>query len=164
MILFIRQITAKWILKPFNQLIHTGLGPSKLSLTLALGACLGMAPFPGTTITCTVVALFLGLNIGAIQVINYMVYPLQLLLLYPLFRLATYFSHQTSMTESISGFIGHLKLDWAGTLSSLGLVAAIATLIWGLISIPLGIFIYKFSLPLFSKWMNGKNDTSQKII
>jgi uncharacterized protein (DUF2062 family) len=61
-----------------------GYNPEKLALSLALGFCIGTFPLIGTTtLICTLVAVPFRLNLPAIQIANYAVYPLQLLLLVP---------------------------------------------------------------------------------
>jgi len=70
-----------------------GLEPSKASLSVSLGFLWGVFPILGTcTILCTLTALLLKLNMGLIQAVNYLVYPIQLALLLPCFYLGTMFT------------------------------------------------------------------------
>ena len=56
----------------------------KIALCIALGIVLGIFPIIGTsTLLCTVAALTLRLNLPIIQIVNYAVYPLQIVLLAP---------------------------------------------------------------------------------
>ena len=72
-------------------LLKQGITPEKIALTVALGAFIGTIPMLGTTtILCTVVALALRLNLPAIQMVNGIVYPLQLILLIPFYRLGAW--------------------------------------------------------------------------
>ncbi len=65
-----------------------GLSSQKLALSLAFGITLGTFPLLGvTTILCTLAALILKLNLPVIQFANYLVYPLQILLLVPYYHL-----------------------------------------------------------------------------
>ena len=58
-----------------------------MAICLALGAGIGIFPILGTTTAiCALVALVLRLNLVAIQIANYAVYPLQLLLIIPFLR------------------------------------------------------------------------------
>jgi steroid 5-alpha reductase family enzyme/uncharacterized protein (DUF2062 family) len=76
------------LLRPILDLLRQGVTPKKIALSLALGVALGVFPLLGsTTALCAVAALVLRLNLPAIQVINYFVYPLQIALLIPFFRL-----------------------------------------------------------------------------
>jgi len=58
-----------------------------MALSIALGAALGMFPVLGwTTALCLIAAIVLRLNLPAIQIVNYFVYPAQLALLLPFFH------------------------------------------------------------------------------
>lgn len=69
-----------------------GLSCEKLALSIALGITLGTFPVLGmTTILCMVAALTLKLNLPVVQFANYFVYPLQIMLLVPYYRLGNLF-------------------------------------------------------------------------
>ena len=73
------------ILKLTKVLLGEGLSVEKISLCIALGTALGIFPVVGsTTLMSAIAALVLRLNLPAIQAVNYLVYPLQLVLLAPL--------------------------------------------------------------------------------
>jgi uncharacterized protein (DUF2062 family) len=64
------------------------MAPESISLSVALGLVFGVFPVFGfPTIFCALAALTLGLNLPAIQAVNYLAYPLQLILLVPFIRL-----------------------------------------------------------------------------
>ena len=72
---------------PIVDLLRQGITPEKIALSLAFGICLGVFPVLGsTTILCTLAAILFRLNLPAIQLVNYFVYPLQLALLIPFIR------------------------------------------------------------------------------
>lgn len=74
--------------RPIVDLLRQGVTPEKLALSIALGVALGVFPVIGTTTAlCALAALILRLNLPAIQIVNYFVYPLQIALLIPFFRL-----------------------------------------------------------------------------
>jgi hypothetical protein len=64
------------------------LDPQGLAWSLAVGIALGTIPLVGTsTLLCLGVAMAFRLNQPAMQLANYLAYPLQLLLLLPFIRL-----------------------------------------------------------------------------
>lgn len=68
--------------------LSQGISPRRLALTLALGIAIGCLPMVGvTTALCVVLAYVLKLNLPALQAANYLVMPLQLLLIAPFIRL-----------------------------------------------------------------------------
>ena len=65
---------------PIINLLKQGITPEKISLCIALGVMLGVFPVIGSTmILCTIASLSLKLNLPLIQIISYLVYPLQFL-------------------------------------------------------------------------------------
>jgi uncharacterized protein (DUF2062 family) len=74
--------------RPILELLRQGITPEKIALSVALGAALGVFPAIGLSTTlCAIAALSFRLNLPAIQVANYSVYPVQIALLLPFFRL-----------------------------------------------------------------------------
>src|SRR5512145_1002136 len=74
-------------LEPIRHQLTQGVTPRALALSLAVGFGLGTFPVLGATaILCAVAAAALRLNHPAIQLVNFIAYPLQLLLLVPLLR------------------------------------------------------------------------------
>ncbi len=77
----------KRIVEPVLALLRQGVTPEKIALGMALGITLGVAPMIGsTTILCVIAAFVLRLNPAAIQIVNYLMSPLQLALLVPFIR------------------------------------------------------------------------------
>lgn len=75
------------LVRPILELLRQGVTPEKIALSVALGVALGVFPMLGTTTAlCAIAALLLRLNLPAIQIVNYFVYPLQIGLLVPFFR------------------------------------------------------------------------------
>ncbi len=67
-----------------------GMSPRRLALTLALGAALGMLPAVwGSTLICALLAFRFKLNQAVIQAANYLVYPVQIALFVPFYRLGS---------------------------------------------------------------------------
>jgi uncharacterized protein (DUF2062 family) len=68
--------------------LRQGITAERLAFSIALGGALSCFPIVGTTtILCTIVALTFRLNLPAIQVGNYLAFPLQLALFVPFLRL-----------------------------------------------------------------------------
>jgi uncharacterized protein (DUF2062 family) len=85
---FMKQSLERRFAGPILELLKQGATPEKLALSIALGAVIGVFPALGTTTTiCALLALALGLNLPAVQLANYAVYPAQIALLLPFFRL-----------------------------------------------------------------------------
>jgi uncharacterized protein (DUF2062 family) len=75
------------VIAPVVAQLRQGITPEKVALTLALGAVLGIFPILGAcTFLCAVAGVWLRLNQPLIQLVNYLMYPLQLALLIPFYR------------------------------------------------------------------------------
>jgi hypothetical protein len=76
------------MVQPILELLRQGVTPEKIAMSVALGAALGVIPAVGwSTTLCAIAAIAFKLNLPAIQIVNYFVYPAQILLLVPFFRL-----------------------------------------------------------------------------
>jgi uncharacterized protein (DUF2062 family) len=75
------------LVRPILDLLRQGVTPEKIALSIALGAALGVIPVLGwSTTLCALAAIVWRLNLPAIQIVNYLVYPAQIALLVPFFR------------------------------------------------------------------------------
>lgn len=98
-------------------LLVQGVTPEKIALSLAIGICLGVFPIVGTTTAlCTVAAIVFRLNLPAIQLVNYFVYPLQLALLIPFIRLGEIIFRAPHVSLSLTVILESVKRSaWQAT-------------------------------------------------
>ena len=100
-------------------LLKQGITPQKIALAVALGVLLGIAPVLGTTIvSCTVAALALGLNLPLIQLVNNLVYPLQLLLLIPFVQAGQRLFGEPPLPLSVSQIVARFQQDFWGSVAT----------------------------------------------
>ncbi len=79
-----------------------GVTPQKIALSIALGLSLGIIPVLGTTTAlCAVAAIRFKLNQPVIQLVNWLVYPLQLGLLLVFARIGEWMMHAPCMNFSL---------------------------------------------------------------
>ena len=63
------------VVAPIVALLTQGITPGKIALSLAFGITLGVFPVLGTTtLLCVAAALMFGLNLPAIQLVNWLIY------------------------------------------------------------------------------------------
>jgi len=87
------------------QLIQ-GVTPQKMALTIALGFSLGVFPILGTTTAlCAIAAIRLKLNQPVIQLVNWLVYPLQLAWLLIFVRIGERLMQAPPVSLSIPGLL-----------------------------------------------------------
>lgn len=133
------------IARPILDSLRQGVTPEKLALSIALGAALGVFPLPGTTTAlCALAALLFRLNLPAIQIVNYSVYPAQLALLLPFFRLGKWLFRAPHLPLSATQLIAMMRASYWGSLHTLWITAWHGVVAWcllGLAFVPLGYVI-----------------------
>lgn len=124
-----------------RKIFHQGLTPHQLALTIALGVAVGIVPLVwGATPLCALLAFRLRLNQVAIQAVNYLVYPLQIVLFLPFYTLgASIFPwgpvlSPTSLRAGLQPDLsGNLTLILVTTLKALGAWLLLAPLLAALL-------------------------------
>ena len=90
------------IVKPTLKMLKQGTSPEKLSLSITSGAVIGILPVVGaTSLLSAAIAFTFRLNVPTVQLINYLVYPLQLILMIPFIRMGAFLFNAESMPFSV---------------------------------------------------------------
>ena len=133
------------IVTPIINLLKQGITPEKIALCIALGVMLGVFPVIGSTmILCTIASLSLKLNLPLIQIISYLVYPLQFLLLIPFVRFGEWVLGVPEFPISIEALVDMIKTDIIQTIITFWdatMHAIFAWLVIAFILIPLIYFL-----------------------
>ena len=133
-------------------LLSQGITPHKVALTLALGVVLGVNPIIGTsTILCAVAALWLGLNLPLIQLINYLAYPLQILLLIPFVQAGQWLFREPPLPFGAAQIKTMLAAGLWKAVQALWSYALHGMVAWVFLGALMGIAIYGCSLPLLQR-------------
>lgn len=107
-----RGLLYRRVVDPILELMSQGLTPEKIALSLAFGIVLGVFPMLGsTTILCAVAALISRLNLRSIRLVNYLIYPLQFLLLIPFLRLGEKLFHAAPLQLSVAQMLAMAHAD-----------------------------------------------------
>lgn len=138
-------------------LLRQGMSAKKLSLTISLGAVLGIIPVFGfITAVCAAIAAWWRLNIPLAIAVLYAVMPLQILLFVPFIRLGELIFGIEKLLLAPDKVIEQLQLDTVGYMlqiwhSVLGALGA-----WALVSVLLGCALYYLSLVLILRFKKKK--------
>ncbi|MGA9641472.1 MAG: DUF2062 domain-containing protein [Terriglobales bacterium] len=131
------------VVAPIVALLTQGITPGKIALSLAFGITLGVFPVLGTTtLLCVAAALMFGLNLPAIQLVNWLIYPLQLILLLPFMRLGERSFRASPLQFSRAQIVAIAHGDLRHAVTSLWRVEAHAMLGWLLIGPPAILLLY----------------------
>ena len=133
-------------------LLAEGVTPEKLALSLALGVAIGVFPVLGTTTAlCALAALLLRLNLPAIQIVNYFVYPAQIALLFPFFRLGEKLFGAQRLPLSAAQILAMFRAHLWGATQFLWTTVWHAAIAWCLAAPPVAAILYLIMVPLFQR-------------
>jgi uncharacterized protein (DUF2062 family) len=114
-----------------------GISPRRLALTLAIGFAIGCIPVAGVpTAVCILLAVTLRLNLPVLQAANYLVMPLQWLLMAPFVRMGQWLFHGVSTSTQALKLSSLLHLSPQELLAQLSGLAGHAMAAWLLIALP----------------------------
>src|SRR5262249_31759898 len=121
--------------RPVLDLLRQGVTPEKIALSVALGAALGVFPVLGlTTALCAIAALVLRLNLPVIQTVNYLVYPLQIALLIPFFRVGEWLFRAQHVPLSVTQIYAMIHANMWEAIRVLWTTAWHAIVVWCLLA------------------------------
>lgn len=110
------------VVDPILKLLKQGISPDKIALCMSVGVVISIFPVIGaTTLMCAIAAIILHLNLPAMQIVNYMVYPLQIALLIPFFHFGAILFGVEPLPLSAEDLIAMFRADfWGGDQPTLG--------------------------------------------
>ena len=145
------------LVRPILRLLRQGVTSEKIALSLALGAVLGVFPVLGsTTALCTLAAITLQLNLPAIQLVNLFVYPLQIALLIPFFRLGERLFHSPHLPLLVPQIYAMIHADMGNAIRSLWTTTWHAILVWSLVAPPCVAALYAVLAPALHRLARRK--------
>ena len=123
-----------------------GFTPQKIALTIALGLNLAVFPILGsTTLLCALVAFCLKLNQPVIQLVNWLAYPLQLMLLLGFVRIGEWLMRAPPVPFSIPELLRKFNESPGKFMQEFGMTGVHGIVAWLLIA-PLAAALIYFLL------------------
>ena len=140
------------VIKPLVKLLRQGITPEKLALSLALSAALAVIPAFGWSVwLCALAGVAFGLNLPAMQAMNYFLYPAQVALLLPFFRLGEKLFRAPHLPLSVSQIFSMVHANFWGAIKLLWSTTWHAMVVWALLA-PFAVgLIYFVLLPIFRR-------------
>jgi len=144
------------VLTPILNQLRQGITPEKIALTLALGGVLGIFPILGaTTLLCALAGVWLRLNQPIIQLVNYFVYPMQILLLLPFYRAGErLFGAEPVPITDIAELIERFRAGPLQFMADYGMVGVYGITVWSLAALPVAAAAYFILKPLLKTLSN----------
>ena len=137
------------VIAPIVSQLRQGITPEKIALTLALGGALGVFPILGSsTALCAAAAVWLRLNQPIIQLVNYLVYPLQIVLLLPFYRAGeTLFGQPHVPILSVIDLVNRFRAGPWQFIVDYGMVGVYGITVWILLAPPVIAIAYLLLRP-----------------
>lgn len=156
-----REFLRRRFAAPLLAVLRQGATPEKLALSLALGITIGLVPVLGvSTAICALAALALRLNMPAIQLVNYLLAPLQLLLVIPFLRFGEWLAQAPRFPITLDAGLTLLSQGVVRAVTALAVAIFHATLGW-LVLAPFAAFaLYRALRPILHRFSFS---TSQEI-
>lgn len=125
-----------------KRMFTQGVSPRKLAFTISLGMFIGTIPAVwGSTLFCAGLALLFRLNHPSIQAANYLVYPVQLALIVPFYRIgAGIFPWGPSVSAEM--FSKGIVNVWSVNLVPIAAATVKAMAAWFIIAGPVALVLY----------------------
>jgi len=140
------------VVRPIIDLLKQGVTPEKMALSLALGAAFGVFPALGwTTSLCAIAALVFRLNLPAIQIVNYFMYPVQIALLLPFFRLGEKLFRAPHLPISVSQIYAMIQTSIWGAIKLLWTTTWHAIVVWMILAPLFVAAAYAVLIPLLRR-------------
>lgn len=125
------------VVGPIVDLLTQGITPEKIALSLAFGIVLGVFPVLGSTsLLCAAAAVIFRLNLPAIQLVNWLVYPLQLFFFVPFIRMGEMLFRAAPLQLSLAQMLAMIRADLPHAVATLWLAGVHAISAWLLIGPP----------------------------
>jgi uncharacterized protein (DUF2062 family) len=128
-----------------------GVTPQKLAGTISLGIFIGTVPVLwGSTIICAFFAFMFRLNQPGIQAANYLVYPIQIAMIVPFYRIgAKIFPWGPSVSVDI--ILKEIMKNWFGNIALILVATLKAIAVWLLVAAPLSLLLYFLLFSIFAR-------------
>lgn len=131
------------IATPLRRMFTQGTSPSKIAQCIAFGLFFSVLPFPGfSSLLCAAVAIWLRLNMAAIQAINWLCIGLQIALILPFIRIGAWIWHATPHPLSGPETLGMVRIVPSEFTPTLGWSIVHALTAWVIIAPVVAIIAY----------------------
>lgn len=138
-------------------LLRQGITPERIALSLVFGLLIGVIPVLGvTTALCAVLAIPLRLNMVAIQAVNWLVYPLQIALLIPFYRVGERLFDAPRLGLMPADVMALFEAGIPHAISALWDTTLRALVVWVLASLLLAPLLYALMRPLLYRMMSRR--------
>lgn len=132
--------------------LRQGITPEKIALTIALAAGIGVFPLLGTTtVLCLAVGVPLRLNQALMQLVNYLVYPLQIAGIYLFVRIGERIVGARPMSFRVDEIVKSFAADPVAFFAKFGMTGVHGIMGWAIVVAPAAFAVYVTLLPVLRR-------------
>lgn len=140
--------------EPIQGQLRQGLSARGLAWSLCLALACATCPIIGATTTlCILVGVAFRLNHPVMQVVNYVSYPLQIVLLVPFWRMGEWLFRAPHLELNLTHILASLKVDTWGAIRFYWAEVWHGAVAWVLVAAPLACLAALVLAPLFRRMM-----------
>ena len=144
------------------QALQQGMTPRKLAMTCAMGVVIGVFPVYGsTTLLCFAAAFAFRLNVVVIQAVNYLLTPLQLILLIPFMQGGIWLFQLPGVPLDADQLMVRFKADWVGFFGDLGGIVLGGISVWLLLAFPVFLLLTAFLRLVIERFAMGRQNSTR---
>jgi uncharacterized protein (DUF2062 family) len=144
--------------------LKEGMSCNKISLCLAVGVALGIFPVLGTTtLLCAAAAFVFRLNLPLIQLVNYAVYPLQLVLLAFFYGAGSRLFNGQSSPYLGGEIVELLQNDLGGSIIALWELTLYGIFVWLLTAPIIALLLFGILKPVIRKLSSNRYPRSPSV-
>ncbi len=142
----------KNVVIPLEHIRKQGFTSEKLALSVSLGVIGGTFPIIGlASLVCLLLTILFRQNLIIVQLTNYLVYPLQIILLLPLMRIGNSIIAGNQIALTLSQVVSAFKIGiWHG-INEIGIISLYGALAWTIVAIPALVILYIIFLVFFKR-------------
>lgn len=134
--------------------LRQGATPRKLAIACAMGCVISIFPvFGTTTLLCFLVAIAFRLNIVVIQTVNYLLTPIQVVMLIPFMQGGILLFNLTPVSLDVNELMLRFKNGFGALIMELGGVILGGIAMWMMVAIPLFFLLFFIFHALLLRWM-----------
>ena len=147
---YIRKQYSSRILIPISNIRKEGFSSETLALSISIGIIGGAFPVLGlASYICLLLTLSLKQNIIIVQVVNWLVYPIQILLLIPFMKLGNAIFGGGDITLTFHQVVFAFQSGILNGIKLIGIISLYGVFAWVVIAIPTLFILYSLFLLLF---------------
>ena len=147
-----KNIFQRKLITPALELLKQGVSPSKLSLAIVIGFAFGISPLYGlTTALCAAAAILFRLNMVLIQAANYILWPLQIILIIPYIKLAEKVFNTRYLPDNVDSFLDAIQNNWWQAIGDFFIGILAGGLLWLIMIIPVSFLLFYLFKWIFTK-------------